>query len=170
MVIYIDEGKSDLFFSPLSIYSALSLVFAGSAGISREEFMATFHLTEQEGLCKALGEGIRGIFEQDVGKTMVQANGAFIDARLQLLNQFKKGLKVHFDAEFQETDFTRATAAAQLINAWIEQHTQQKIKNLINPSSIDASVDMMLVNAIYFKGINLLALTASFAKYRFVEK
>ncbi len=52
--------------------------------------MAAFHLTEQEGLCKTLGEGIRAIFEQDVDKTMVQANGAFIDARLQLLEQFKK--------------------------------------------------------------------------------
>ncbi len=138
----------------MSIYSALSLVFSGSAGISREEFLATFHLTEQEGLCKALGEGIRAIFEQDVGKTMVQANGAFVDARLQLLEQFKKDLKVHFDAEFQETDFANATAAARLINAWIEQHTQQKIKDLIDPSTIDASVDMMLANAIYFKGMS----------------
>ncbi len=89
-----------------------------------------------------------------MGKTMVQANGAFIDARLQLLEQFKKDLKVHFDAEFQETDFTNATAAARLINAWIEQNTLQKIKNLIDPSSIDASVDMMLANAIYFKGMS----------------
>ncbi len=151
-----DEGKYDLLFSPLSIYSALSLVFAGSAGISRKEFLATFHLTEQEGLCKALGEGIRAIFEQDVGETMVQANGAFIDARLQLLEQFKKDLKVHFDTEFQETDFANATTAARLINAWIEQRTQQKIRDLIDPSSIDGSVEMMLANAIYFKGLNLL--------------
>ncbi len=64
---------------------------------------------------------------------MVQANGAFIDARLQLLEQFKKDLKVHFDAEFQEADFTN---------------------DLIDPSSIDASVDMMLANAIYFKGMS----------------
>ncbi len=113
-------------------------------------------MTEQEGLCKALGEGIRGIFEQDVDKTMVQANGAFVDARLQLLEQFKKDLKVHFDAEFQETDFTNATAAARLINSWIEQHTHQKIKNLIDPSSIDGSVVTVLASAIYFKGINLL--------------
>ncbi len=140
----------------MSIYSALSLVFAGSAGISREEFLATFHLTEQEGLYKALGEGIQGIFEQDVGKTMVQANAAFVDARLQLLEQFKKNLKVHFDAEFQETDFTNATTAARLINSWIEQHTHQKIKKLIDPSSIDGSVVTVLANAIYFKGINLL--------------
>ncbi len=101
---------------------------------------------------------------------MVQANGAFIDARLQLLEQFKKDLKVHFDSEFQETDFTNATAAARLMNAWIEQHTQQKIKDLIYPSSIDGSVEMMLANAIYFKGIDLLTLTVSYAKYRFVEK
>ncbi len=76
------------------------------------------------------------------------------NSRAILLEQFKKDLKVHFNVEFQETDFTNATAAAQLINAWIEQRTQQKIKDLIDPSSIDAAVDMMLANAIYFKGMS----------------
>ncbi len=40
--IYLDGGTSDLFFSPLSVYSALSLAFAGSAGKSREELLAAF--------------------------------------------------------------------------------------------------------------------------------
>ncbi len=128
------------------------MAFAGSAGISREEFLTTFHLTDEEGICKTLGEGIRDIFEQDVGKTLVQANGAFVDGHVKLLDQFKKDLLANFDAAFQEVDFKRATEAARTVNAWIEQHTQEKIKDLINPSSIDDSVDMMLVNAIYFKG------------------
>ncbi len=109
-------------------------------------------MTDEEGICKTLGEGIRDIFEQDVGKTMVQANGAFVDGRVKLLDQFKNDLLANFDAAFQEVDFKRATEAARTVNAWIEQHTQEKIKDLIDPSSIDDSMDMMLVNAIYFKG------------------
>ncbi len=85
-----------MFFSPLSIYSALSLAFAGSATKSWEEFLTVFHLTEQDGdtdLLKLLGGGLKAIFEQDVKQTMVQANGAFINGGLHLLDQYKKALK-----------------------------------------------------------------------------
>ncbi len=100
--------NADLFFSPLSIYSALSLACAGSATKSREEFLTVFHLKKKGGdvnLLKMLGDGLKAMFEQDVKRTMVQANGAFIDARLNLLDQYKKVLKEDFDAEFQEVSF-----------------------------------------------------------------
>ncbi len=66
--LFVDGINSDLFFSPLSIYSALSLAFAGSATKSRDEFLTVFHLTEQDGdtnLLKLLGDGLKSIFEQD---------------------------------------------------------------------------------------------------------
>ncbi len=117
--MFIDGTNADLFFSPLTIYSTLSLAFAGSATKSREEFLTVFHLTEQgsdTNLLKVLGEGLKAIFEQDVKQTMVQANGAFIDGRLHLLDQYKKVLKEHFDAEFQEVNFAAATQAAQFLD------------------------------------------------------
>ncbi len=60
LTFLLDGTNSDLFFSPLSIYSALSLAFAGSATKSREEFLTVFHLTEQgedTNLSKMLGDG-----------------------------------------------------------------------------------------------------------------
>ncbi len=108
-----------MLFSPLSIYSALSIALAGSATKSREEFLTVFHLTEQDGdtnILKLLGGGLKAIFEQDVKQTMVQANGAFISGGLHLIDQYKKVLKEHFDAEFQEVNFAAATQAAQFLD------------------------------------------------------
>ncbi len=148
--------NSDLFFSPLSIYSALSLAFTGSATTTREEFMTVFHLTEQgsdTNLLKVLGDGLKSIFEQDVKHTMVQANGAFINGGLHLLDQYKKALKEHFDAEFQEVNFAAATQAAQMINSWIDKNTHGKIKDMIDPSGLSSMTRLILANAVYFKGI-----------------
>ncbi len=91
-----------MFFSPLSVYSSLSLAFAGSAGKSREELLTAFHLEGGDDVFADLGKAIKSIFEQDVKKTMVQANGAFIDGRLDVLGEYKAALMTHFDSDIQE--------------------------------------------------------------------
>ncbi len=98
----LDGGMSDLFFSPLSVYSALSLAFAGSAGKSREELLTAFHLEEGDGVLEDIGKAIKSIFEQDVEKTMVQANWAFIDGRLEMFGEYKTAHMMHFDSDNQE--------------------------------------------------------------------
>ncbi len=100
-----------------------------------------------------LGDGLKAIFEQDEKQTMVQANGAFIDGRFHLLGQYKKVLKEHFDAEFQEVNFAAAKKAAQIINSWIDKNTHGKIKDMIDPSGLSSMTMLILANAVYFKGI-----------------
>ncbi len=81
-------------------------------------------------LLNMLGDGLKSIFEQDVKQTMVQANGAFINGGLRLLDQYKKALKEDFDAEFQEVNFAAAKQASQIINSWIGKNTHGKIKDM----------------------------------------
>ncbi len=154
---FLDGTKSDLFFSPLSIYSALSLAFTGSSTKSREEFLTVFNLTEQvddTSLLKMLGDGLNSIFKQDEKQTMVQANGAFIDGGLHLLDQYKEVLKEHFDAEFQGVNFAAAKQAAEIINSWIDKNTHGTIKDVIDPSALSSMTRLILANAVYFKGIS----------------
>ncbi len=83
---------------------------------------------------------------------MVQANGAFIDGRLHLFDQYKKALKENFDAEFQEVNFEAGIQAAQVINSWIGKNTRGKIRNMIDPSALSSMTRLVLANAVYFKG------------------
>ncbi len=105
-------------------------------------------------LPKMLGDGVKFIFEQDEKQAMVQANGAFIDGGLHLLNQYKKVLKEHFDTEFQEVSFAAVKQAAKIINSWIEENTHGKIKDMIDPSGLSSMTRLILANAVYFKGIS----------------
>ncbi len=100
---------------------------------------------------------------------MVQANSAFVDSTLQLLEQLKKDLKNNFSSEFQEVSYSLPEEAAQIINAWVDQNTHGKIKDFIDPESIDPLVRMMLVNAIYFKGKQITEFTLDVNISRCVE-
>ncbi len=71
-------------------------------GKSREELFTAFHLEEGDDVPTDLGKAIKSIFEQDVKKTMVQANGAFINGRLDVLGEYKAALKTHFESDIQE--------------------------------------------------------------------
>ena len=57
-----------------------------------------------------------------------------------------------YGAEMMLVDFAQAKAASQEINQWVEQQTNDKIKNLIPPGSLDALTRLVLTNAVYFKG------------------
>jgi serpin B len=57
-----------------------------------------------------------------------------------------------YGAEMLLVDFAQAEAASREINRWVEQQTNDKIKDLIPPGSLDALTRLVLTNAVYFKG------------------
>jgi serpin B len=49
-------------------------------------------------------------------------------------------------------DFGQPEQSRTEINQWVEEQTNKKIQDLIAPGSISALTELVLVNAIYFKG------------------
>jgi serpin B len=71
---------------------------------------------------------------------------------LHLRSSFLKLTQDSYGAALQEVDFSGANEQArQDINAWVEEQTQQKIKELIKPGVLSKNMRLVLTNAIYFK-------------------
>ena len=59
-----------------------------------------------------------------------------------------------FSTELEKTDFRADPNAARIrINDWVSNTTKGQIKDLIPTDGVDASTDLVLANAVYFKGL-----------------
>lgn len=76
------------------------------------------------------------------------ANKVFFNSNLKL----SKFVKENFDQEIQSMDFVHEVEKSrQEINHWVESKTNNKIKDLIAPNSINSFTNIVLVNAIYLQ-------------------
>lgn len=59
-----------------------------------------------------------------------------------------------FSDQFEKTNFIEnPNAARENINQWVSNMTKGHINDLLAPDAIDASTDLVLANAVYFKGL-----------------
>ena len=151
------EGKKgNLFFSPHSLSAALSMAYMGARGETAAQMAKTLHLTLQENAPHAafaeFSARLNAINSAgDVALTA--ANALWTQKDLTILDAYLTGIKTHYAGALFPVNFVEAAEAArQEINAWVEQQTNQKIRDLLPPGSVDNLTRCVLTNAIYFKG------------------
>jgi len=165
MKLYKEEKQKkegNLLFSPFSIQSALGMVAMGSKSSTMDQLMDFVggkkaqeelrYIQNLHELKTQLGRALQTI-ESSANYTIETANSLFVQEDYELLNTLVTDLKDNFGANISITDYTKPEAAAELINTFVAEKTHEKIKNLINANSLDDNTKMVLVNALYFKGM-----------------
>jgi serine protease inhibitor len=147
-----EEPDVNVFISPLSVSMALGMTYNGSAGTSREAMQQTLELnglSEQE-----INESYQSMIKLLTGldkKVVFQiANSIWYKLGYNFEEDFINLNKTYFNAQVTELDFY-SPEAPDLINAWVDDKTNGKIKKIVE-SPIDPEIVMFLINAIYFKG------------------
>ena len=81
------------------------------------------------------------------------ANALWGQQGLGYLPEFLHRAESGFGAGLRPVDFREDPGAARrTINAWVEAQTRDKIKDLLGPADVTAGTDLILTNAVYFKG------------------
>ncbi len=150
------QNDENLFLSPMSISTALAMLYAGARGETAAQMADVLHYTlDQDALHPAFGAfvddlnaaGEAGDFELSV------ANALWGQQGFPFLEPFLNLLESCYGAGLQEVDFIAdPEAARQTINQWVEQQTQEKIKDLLPEGLLNELTRLVLTNAIYFKG------------------
>jgi serpin B len=84
--------------------------------------------------------------------TLTIANRLFGQQGYEFRQPFLTLTRDTYHAPFQSMDFIRNSSAARLeINAWVEDQTRQRIRDLIPADGIDRDTRLVLVNALYLK-------------------
>ncbi len=146
--------SGNLFFSPESISTALAMAYAGARGNTASEMAKALHFTlAPDKLHPAMGALLSDLNAAHAGYQLSVANALWAQQGYSFLDDFLNLLKTAYGAGLNQLNFKSATEAARLsINQWVEQKTQDKIKDLLQPGALRSDTRLVLTNAIYFKG------------------
>ncbi|XP_018329662.1 antichymotrypsin-2 isoform X3 [Agrilus planipennis] len=147
----VKDNNENVFFSPISVHTILSLIYQGAKNDTQKALAEVLNVPE----AKATADGYKAVMSElnNVDNvTLHIANKIWVKENLKLKNSFQTLAVDNFFAEAEPADFNKPEASAELINQWVEQKTNNKIKELIQKDMINGNTAMVLVNAIYFKG------------------
>ncbi|XP_065440936.1 serpin B6-like isoform X2 [Chrysemys picta bellii] len=148
-----NANTQNLFFSPLSISSALSMVFLGAKGNTAAQMAKVLSLDKAEEIHDGYQSLISEINKPGTNYVLRIANRLYGEKTFKFLATFIDSCQKFYHAELEQLDFSRAAEDSRKhINAWVEEKTEGKIQNLLAQGVIDSMARLVLVNAVYFKG------------------
>ncbi len=141
--------EENIMISPLSVSYALGMTYNGAEGTTKDAFENVLHLedlTRQE-----VNESYKDLMGQlvtlDDQVEFTIANSIWDRLGANVLDSFITTNQDYFDAAVEELDFSDP-ASVDVINDWIAEQTNDKIKDMLD--QIPGNAYMYLVNAIYF--------------------
>ncbi|XP_011700301.1 PREDICTED: serpin B3-like isoform X2 [Wasmannia auropunctata] len=154
------ESRDNVFFSPHSIHEALSLAYFGARGTTEESLKQALHIPNE--LTKVDVQRYYAL-ERSLSQLRVQMGGSAEDSYdFRIANRFwitnskkpRECMLDFFGDQMEVTDFrTNPTEVRNQINNWVSNITKGHIRDLLPPNSITEDTDLVLANAVYFKGL-----------------
>merc|ERR1712020_93057 len=134
--------------SPHSIHSVFSQLLQGSGGRTKEELESLLGVRASDSLVeqyRILGQGL-------AGEGFKQANLLAVANSFKPKIEYRSSLNSGFQSDIREFDFgSNSLGSVQEINQYVEDVTNQKIKDLLADDDVDGLTRMVLINAVYFK-------------------
>ena len=150
-----EESKdSNIFFSPYSISVALTMTYEGAKGQTAKEMRLVLHIPEDASMRRSSFAKIYNeINKKDKKYKLSTANALWAQGNYKFLEEYTNNVEKYYGGKLTNLDFIRESEKSrQTINKWVEDQTNNKIKDLIPKGVINALTRLVLTNAIYFKG------------------
>lgn len=147
--------EGNLFFSPHSISTALAMTYAGARGKTETEMAETLHFslgqTELHPAFKELEARLRTSGE--AGTRLCVANSLWPQKDYAFLGDYLSLIEENYGTLITAVDYrSDRESARQTINQWVENATEHKIKDILQPRDLKSLTRLVLVNVICFKG------------------
>lgn len=154
------RGKpGNLFMSPHSISVALAMTWAGASTNTAAQMADVLHFSlpgaQQHAAFNKLDLQLASRAENAKGDTipfkLTTANAIFGQTGWTFMDPFLDTLARNYGAGLRVLDFATAPEPArETINNWVEDKTNDRIKDLLPEGSINNGTRLVLTNAIYF--------------------
>ncbi len=149
----ISDNTENIFFSPYSIFVALAMTYKGARNETADEMYNVLNFPQNNDTVLCSFGKIYNLLNIEKEYTLHTANALWVRENYPFLSSYLKFIENYYMGKATEIDFTNPEQAAEIINQWVEDHTNGKIEDLVPSSAIDPFYTaLILTNAIYFKG------------------
>ncbi|KAM4548145.1 leukocyte elastase inhibitor isoform 1-T1 [Odontesthes bonariensis] len=143
----------NIFVSPLSISSALAMVYLGARGDTAAQMAKALAFSSGDDVHADFQTHNASINSPAASYILKLANRLYGETTAKFLPEFLAATEKYYQADLSAVDFIGAPEACRAeINSWVEEQTENKIKELLKPGTVTTMTRLALVNAIYFKG------------------
>ncbi|MBN2111923.1 serpin family protein [Candidatus Woesearchaeota archaeon] len=151
---YLSQKEGNVFFSPYSISTALAMTYEGAGGETAEEMANVFHFAENSTARQSSFAAIYNLINSpDSEYKLNTANALWAQQDYPFLETYKSTIEKYYGGKTTNMDFiSNSEGSRKTINSWVEDKTNDKIKDLLPQGSINSMTRLVLTNAIYFKG------------------
>ena len=142
--------------SPISVSYLLGMLNEGADGETRRQ------ITDVLGLDGSTVEEINKYFKKMMDETPIvdtkvivkTANCIDVNSakEIRLIPQYETDMQQYYNAQIDALDFTQSSSLDK-INNWCKTHTDGMIPNILKKHEFNPPPAMILVNAVYFKGL-----------------
>ena len=150
---YSTEG-GNILFSPYSISTAVSMTYEGARGKTAKEMKAVFYFVEEPSERRpAVARIFNVLNSEDREYTLHTVNALWMQEGYPILEDYVDTVADYYGGEANALDFAGEPEESRvIINDWVEERTNDRIKDLFPSGSIHSYIRLVLTNAIYFKG------------------
>jgi len=151
----IDEGwgtESNLFYSPYSVFTALAMTYEGARNNTASQMRDVLSVEQDNDTFHEYMKNLYEYLNENSDYNISTANALWPKVGFELLQEYTDIIETYYGGNTNPVDYSDAKKASDIINGWVENQTNNLIKNLVPESAINQLTRLILTNAIYFKG------------------
>jgi len=146
---------NNLTYSPFSVSTALAMTWAGTQGQTASQMADVLQYQDDPTVIGTEYQQLQAGLSQTAaagGLTLTVANSLWLNNLVTFSPSYLSFVQQDFLASVTNMSFADPMAAANQINAWVNQETNQMIPSILAPTDINPGTSIAyLLNAIYLK-------------------
>ncbi|XP_029648048.1 leukocyte elastase inhibitor isoform X2 [Octopus sinensis] len=152
MVIGTNEN---VFMSPFSVATILSMVYLGAKQISAEHLKNVLNVTSTPNdLALAYKKYFSVQKNSNEANMSKSVNRLYVEDKFPVSESYKHKILEYFFTDVKNVDFFKNAERIRIdINKWVKNETYNKITDLLPSKSLSSDTVLLLVNAMHFEGM-----------------
>ncbi|XP_077598624.1 plasminogen activator inhibitor 1 [Stigmatopora nigra] len=148
---HLASAERNLVFSPHGLSAVLSMAQLGATGTTGEAMKRVMGYSLRERGASRQHRRLRRLLGAE--EALRTAGAVALERTMSVEKAYRRALSRAFGSHPLQVDFGRPERAAEVLNAWVSDHTEGAVPALLAPGSLSHETRLVLLDALHFRGL-----------------